>query len=44
MQHVLTLFPQSGLEGATEALFKISDCNYWSHLLKGGRGEGGGHI
>lgn len=39
MQHVLTLFPESGLEGATEALFKISGCNYWSHLL-----GGGGHI
>lgn len=28
--------PSQALGGATEALFKISDCNYWSHLRGGG--------
>lgn len=35
MLHVLTIFPQSSLEGIA-ALFKTSDCNYWSHLQGGG--------
>lgn len=33
MQRVLTVLPHSSLEGLIEALFKISHCNCWSHLL-----------
>lgn len=39
MLHVLTIFSQSSLEGIIAALFKTSDCNYWSHF-PGGAGGG----